>query len=64
MVLNGKSISVEKDKSVYDLLVERGYKISIIAVELNGEILAKDRLKEVKLNEDDVMEVVAFMGGG
>ncbi len=64
MVLNGKAVSVEEGVSVYDFLIERGYKISIIAVELNGEILPKEELKNIKLKENDVMEVVAFMGGG
>ncbi|MCD7905794.1 MAG: sulfur carrier protein ThiS [Clostridiales bacterium] len=64
MILNGKKTEVKDGVSVYDFLSEKGYKISIIAVELNGEILDRDKLKEIKLKNSDVMEVVMFMGGG
>ncbi len=35
-----------------------------IAVELNGEIVPKSRLAQVEVNERDVIEVIAAIGGG
>ncbi|MCC8097402.1 MAG: sulfur carrier protein ThiS [Eubacterium sp.] len=64
MTLNGKTTEIKEGTSVYDLLTEKGYKIDIIAVELNGEILDRNALKEIQLKNSDTMEVVMFMGGG
>ncbi|MCD8158043.1 MAG: sulfur carrier protein ThiS [Clostridiales bacterium] len=64
MTLNGKTTEIKEGTSVHDLLTEKGYKIDIIAVELNGEILDRNALKEIQLKNSDTMEFVMFMGGG
>ncbi len=64
MRLNGKDITLEKSVSVTQFLEENGYKITRVAIELNGEIIPKASYGEVMLKDSDTLEVVTFMGGG
>jgi sulfur carrier protein len=41
-----------------------GMKADRVAVELNREIVPRDRWAEIRLNEGDRLEVVHFVGGG
>lgn len=40
------------------------YDVRRIAVELNGQIVPKAKYAETVLRDDDVVEVVSFVGGG
>ena len=45
-------------------LDDNGYNRLVIAVERNYEIVSKDNYDNVTKEEDDVIEVVSFVGGG
>lgn len=45
-------------------LDDNGYNRLVIAVERNYEIVSKDNYDNVTIEEDDVIEVVSFVGGG
>lgn len=45
-------------------LLQEGYTISRVAVELNGNIVPKSLYGETILAEGDSLEVVSFVGGG
>lgn len=63
ITVNGETVA--KDAlSVSELLADMGYKTRFIAVELNGEILKKDRYDSTLLKDGDKLEVVNFVGGG
>ncbi len=64
MKLNGNDITLEAPISLTDFLEKRGYKITRVAVELNGEIIPKSSYSAAILSDSDVIEVVTFMGGG
>lgn len=64
ITVNGKEYESFEGKSVAELLSEFGYKTAYIAVEINGEILKKDKYTETILKENDKLEVVNFVGGG
>ncbi len=51
-------------KSVKELIENKGYSLSRIAVELNGEILLKSEYDTTVLADGDSVEVVSFVGGG
>lgn len=46
------------------LVVTLGMKSDRVAVELNRDIVPRDRWDETRLNEGDRLEVVHFVGGG
>ncbi len=62
--LNGKKITVKSNFSILDLL--KKYKLSHkkIAIEYNGEIVAKCDYKKKYLKKNDKLEIVHFIGGG
>ena len=45
-------------------LTQAGYEQRMIAVEYNGEIIARENYPQVVLHDGDVVEIVCFMGGG
>lgn len=62
--LNGKEEEGFEDSYILELLENKGYKTNRIAVEYNGEILRKDKYADTKIKDNDVIEVVSFVGGG
>ena len=64
IILNGKSRSIQKTISVYDLM--RSLKLSPdkVAIELNKEIINKNMIKNLYLKNNDKIEIVHFIGGG
>ena len=64
IILNGKSKSLLKKTSVYDLL--RSLKLSTdkVAIELNKKIINKKTIKSLYLKNKDKIEIVHFIGGG
>ncbi len=51
-------------KTISEYLAVADYDIRRVAVERNGEIVPKTQYDEVVIEEDDVIEVVSFVGGG
>lgn len=64
MKVNGKIIKLENQVDLKTFLEENGYIINYIAVERNGEIVPKATYETVLLSDEDVLEVVRFVGGG
>lgn len=61
--INGESFDIA-GKTLAEYLVSTQYDPTRIAVERNGEIVPKAKYGETVLEEDDVIEVVNFVGGG
>ena len=68
MKVNGEEKVLEKEILLSEYLEQEGYQTGRIAVERNGErngeIIPKRNYKETILHNDDVLEVVSFVGGG
>lgn len=64
MKVNGEEKVLEKEILLSEYLEQEGYQIGRSAVERNGEIIPKRNYKETILHNDDVLEVVSFVGGG
>jgi sulfur carrier protein len=63
--INGEIQSVDADiKTVTQLLNTRNIELKCVAVELNGEILEPNQFDSTALKENDVIEIVSFVGGG
>ena len=65
--INGQERTFRDDPSPFTLarLVETlGMKADRVAIELNRDIVARDRWAETKLTDGDRLEVVHFVGGG
>ena len=64
MTVNGEICTCEPEMTVQSLLEQRGHDPKRVAVERNGAIVPRARFAEERLHEDDVIEVVQFVGGG
>ena len=61
--INGAMVEAE-GVSIKRYLLENGYDLKRIAVELNGDILTKSKYENTYLNDGDSIEIVNFVGGG
>jgi thiamine biosynthesis protein ThiS len=64
ITLNGEKKNVPDDVTVTGLLEFLKIQHQRVAVELNMEIVKKDRYTSTALKEGDSVEIVSFMGGG
>ncbi|MCI9527776.1 MAG: sulfur carrier protein ThiS [Lachnospiraceae bacterium] len=64
MKINGVQKECPANFTVAAMLNREGFAREGVAVELNMEIVAKDAYDTTVLKEEDVVEVVSFMGGG
>jgi sulfur carrier protein len=63
--INGEERAFNDSSFTIAALVETlGMKADRVAVELNRDIVPRDRWVETQLNDGDRLEVVHFVGGG
>ncbi|ENC9217970.1 sulfur carrier protein ThiS [Campylobacter lari] len=63
MIINGQKLEL-KELKFMDYVKEKQLKIEFIALELNGEIIPRDKFENLILKENDKVEIVTFVGGG
>ena len=62
--INGKKQSIDNDSYLLELINELKIPIKKVAIEFNREIVDKKKIKKIKLRNNDVIEIVHFIGGG
>jgi len=62
--LNGKNKSVNKGTRLNELLNNFNIPIKKVAIEFNKEIINKKNINKIKLKDNDIIEIVHFIGGG
>ena len=64
MQVNGEQVTLETPVSVADYLEAHGFRAERVAIELNGEIIPRDKRADAMLDDQFVMEIVQFVQGG
>lgn len=64
MKVNGKTFLLTKPQTLNEFLKRNNYDISKIVIELNGEIISKDKYNKIKIKNNDKLEILTFVGGG
>ena len=64
LTINGESREFASVSTLSDLVAQLGMKPDRVAVELNRELIPRDRWSETKLAAGDRLEIVHFVGGG
>lgn len=64
IVLNGKIREIGDSISLMQLLDELNLHPQQVVVEINREIVKKDRYKEYCIQDGDEIEILRFVGGG
>ena len=62
--LNGKKITIKPKITIFDLLKRFKLNNKKVAIELNGNIVPNNNYKKKFLKNNDIVEVVQFIGGG
>jgi len=62
--VNGKSAKIKDNMSLCNYIKKLKVPIKKVAIELNQEIMDKNRLSKIKLKNNDKIEIVHFIGGG
>ena len=62
--LNGTEHRVDDACMVCDLLAMQQINPAQIVIEINGTILAKDTYAVTRIQPDDCIEILRFVGGG
>ncbi len=62
--INGKIKSINQDSTLSAVLKNLKIPLNKVAIELNEEIIDKKKINKVKLNKNDKIEIVHFIGGG
>ena len=62
--LNGKTKLIPENYKIHTLINDLKIPIKKVAIEINQEILDKKNLNKIKINKNDKIEIVHFIGGG
>ena len=62
--INGKIKSIIQDSNLSMVLKNLKIPLNKVAIELNEEIIDKKKINKTKLNKNDKIEIVHFIGGG
>lgn len=65
LTINGEERHFEqREISLTELLEQLGMKADRVAVEVNREVVPRNRWAETRLRDGDRLEIVHFVGGG
>jgi len=62
--LNGDPYEINDLMNLNELLNKLKIQKNKVAIEVNGEIVQKDKYQNLVLRKDDKVEIVHFIGGG
>ena len=62
--VNGKKVIFNKNETIETLIKKLKIPLNKVAIELNKKILNKNKISKIKLNNNDNIEIVHFIGGG
>ena len=62
--LNGDLYEINNGTSLNELLNKLKIQKNKVAIEVNGEIIEKNKYPNLILNKNDKVEIVQFIGGG
>jgi len=62
--LNGDSYEINYGTNLNELLNKLKIQKNKVAIEVNGEIVERNKYPNIILNKDDKVEIVQFIGGG
>ena len=62
--INGKLSTINDNLSLLSYIKKFKIPLKKVAIELNQEIIDKNKISKIKLKKDDKIEIVHFIGGG
>ena len=62
--VNGKLSTISNNLSLLNYIKKLKVPLKKVAIELNQQIMDKNKLEKIKLKNNDKIEIVHFIGGG
>ena len=62
--VNGKIKTIMDKLTLAELIKDLKIPLNKVAIELNKEIVNKKKINKIKIKNNDVIEIVHFIGGG
>ena len=62
--LNGKLKTINNKSTLFNIVQKNKIPLAKVAIELNQEIVDKKKIKNINLKNNDIIEIVHFIGGG
>jgi sulfur carrier protein len=62
--INGKFSTINDNLTLLNFFKQLKIPLKKVAIELNQEIIDKNKISKIKLKQNDKIEVVHFIGGG
>ena len=62
--INGKLSTISNNLSLLNYIKKLKVPLKKVAIELNQQIMDKNKLGKIKLKNNDKIEIVHFIGGG
>ena len=62
--INGKFLMINENLNLSVFLKQLKIPLKKVAIELNQEIIDKNKTNKIKLKKNDKIEIVHFIGGG
>lgn len=64
LMVNGKKLEVPEGATITALLEQLNINPLRVAVQLNLEVIKRERYEKTALNQGDRLEIITFMAGG
>ncbi|MCY6484186.1 sulfur carrier protein ThiS [Clostridium aestuarii] len=64
MIVNGKEVKFNEGMNIEELIKKFDLNMDKVVVEVNLEIVSKEKYNEFILNKEDKIEIISFVGGG
>lgn len=64
LMVNGKKLEVVEGATITALLEQLNINPLRVAVQLNLEVIKRERYEKTALNQGDRLEIITFMAGG
>ena len=62
--LNGKLKTINNKSTLFNIVQKNKIPLAKVAIELNQEIVDKEKIMNINLKNNDKIEIVHFIGGG
>ena len=62
--VNGKIKTITDQLTLAKLIIDLKIPLNKVAIELNKEIVNKKKINKIRLRNNDIIEIVHFIGGG
>lgn len=62
--LNGEDVLYKERISLYEFLISQNFNPAFVAVEVNENLVKRENFKEKIIEDEHIIEVFTFVGGG